>query len=156
MPMKKEKLRIYLDTSLYNRPFDSQEQTRVRLETEAFLLILEKAITGAIQIIASSALEYENNQNPFIERKERVASYLAVASKSIRLNNIIKTNALTLENAGIDPIDALHAAFAETGADYFLTCDDGILKKVKKYPDLFKIEICNPLEFVLKEVFKNA
>ena len=69
IPMKKEKLRIYLDTSVYNRPFDNQEQTRVRLETEAFLLILEKAITGAIQIIASSALEYENSQNPFIERK---------------------------------------------------------------------------------------
>ena len=32
--MKKEKTKIYLDTSVYNRPFDNQEQTRVRLETD--------------------------------------------------------------------------------------------------------------------------
>ncbi|HZV46269.1 MAG TPA: hypothetical protein VFG06_02840 [Thermodesulfovibrionales bacterium] len=154
--MKKEKIKIYLDTSVYNRPFDNQEQTRVRLETEAFLLILEKAIIGAIQTIASSALEYENSQNPFKDRRERVSSYLSVASKPIRLNAIIKKRAFTLENAGIEPIDALHLAFAETDADYFLTCDDGILKKVKKHPELCEIEICNPIEFVLKEVFKNA
>jgi len=81
---------------------------------------------------------------------------LSVASKPIRLNAIIKKRAFTLENAGIEPIDALHLAFAETDADYFLTCDDGILKKVKKHPELCEIEICNPIEFVLKEVFKNA
>jgi len=150
--MKKEKIKIYLDTSVYNRPFDDQEQTRVRLETEAFLLILERAIIGAIEIMSSSALEYENSQNPFIERRERVSSYLSVASKLIRLNNIIKERAFTLEHAGIEPIDALHLAFAETDADYFLTCDDGILKKVKKHPELCKIEICNPLQFALKEV----
>jgi predicted nucleic acid-binding protein len=154
--MKKEKLKIYLDTSVYNRPFDDQGQTRIRLEAEAFLLILEKAISGTIRIIASSALEYENSRNPFIERKERITSYLSVASKSISLNDIIKSRALILENTGLDPIDALHLAFAETSADYFLTCDDGILKKTKKPADLFKIEICNPLEFILKEVFKNA
>ena len=37
-----EKLKIYLDTSVYNRPFDDQRQTKIRLETEAFLSILEK------------------------------------------------------------------------------------------------------------------
>jgi predicted nucleic acid-binding protein len=154
--MKKEKLKVYLDTSVYNRPFDDQGQTRIRLEAEAFLLILEKAISGTIRIIASSALEYENSRNPFIERRERVTSYLSVASKFTSLNDIIKRRALTLENMGIDPIDALHLAFAETSADYFLTCDDGILKKTKKTVDLFSIEVCNPLEFILKEVFKNA
>lgn len=154
--MKNEKVRIYLDTSVYNRPFDDQGQTRIRLETEAFLLILEKAISGTIRIIASSALEYENSLNSFIERRERVASYLSVASNFIKLNNIIKKRALALENSGIEPIDALHLAIAEENADYFLTCDDGILKKSKKQSSVIKIEVCNPLEFVLKEVFKNA
>jgi predicted nucleic acid-binding protein len=153
----KAKIKIYLDTSVYNRPFDDQGQTRIRLETEAFLSILEKAISGAIIIIGSSVLTYENSQNPFVERKDRVSSYLSIASKFIRLNDSIKKNALSLESIGIDPIDALHLAYAEFGgAEYFLTCDDSFIKRVKKHKDMFKIEVCNLLEFVLKEVFKNA
>ena len=49
--MKKAKIKVYLDTSVYNRPFDDQSQIRIRLETEAFLSILEKAISGSIVII---------------------------------------------------------------------------------------------------------
>jgi len=54
--MKKAKIKVYLDTSVYNRPFDDQSQIRIRLETEAFLSILEKAISGSIVIIGSSVL----------------------------------------------------------------------------------------------------
>jgi hypothetical protein len=57
---------------------------------------------------------------------------------------------------GMASIDALHIACAEAGADYFLTCDDGIIKKAGKRREMFKVEIYNPLEFLLKEVFKNA
>jgi predicted nucleic acid-binding protein len=109
------KVKVYLDTSVYNRPFDDQGQTRIRLETEAFLSILEKAISGAIIIINSSVLIYENSQNPFAERKERVSSYLAIASKVIRLDESIKKKAISLESLGVEPIDALHLAYAEAG-----------------------------------------
>lgn len=155
--MLKEKVKVYLDTSVYNRPFDDQDQTRIRLETEAFLSILEKAVAGAIITISSSALLYENNQNPFDERRERISSYLSIASKFIRLNDSIKKKALLLENMRIGSIDALHLSYAEFGgAEYFLTCDDSIIKKVKKNKGIFKMEICNPFEFIIKEVFKNA
>lgn len=155
--MEKERLKVYLDTSVYNRPFDDQAQTRIRLETEAFLSILEKAVSGTIIIIGSSALLYENSQNPFAERKERVSGYLRIVSRFVKLNDFIEKKALSLESMGIDPIDALHLAYAEFGgAEYFLTCDDGIIKKAKKYKGLFKMEVCNPLEFVLKGVSKNA
>jgi predicted nucleic acid-binding protein len=44
-------------------------------------------------------------------------------------------------------IDALHVACAEAaGAEYFLTCDDRLLKK-QKY---IKISSMNPLDFVQK------
>ncbi|MFZ6016991.1 MAG: PIN domain-containing protein [Nitrospirota bacterium] len=151
------KVKIYLDTSVYNRPFDDQGQTRIRLETEAFLSILEKAISGAIIIINSSVLIYENSQNPFAERKERISNYLAIASKVIRLDESIKKKAISLESLGIEPIDALHLAYADAGgAEYFLTCDDSIIKKAKKLKNMIKIDVCSPLEFILKEVFKNA
>src|SRR3989338_8542480 len=145
--MKKAKIKVYLDTSVYNRPFDDQSQIRIRLETEAFLSILEKAISGSIVIIGSSVLTYENSKNPFTERRERVLNYLSSVTKFIRLNDSIKKRALLLEGIGIDSIDALHIAFAEFGeADYFVTSDN----------DIIKIEVYNTLEFILKEVFKNA
>jgi len=153
----KRGIRIYLDTSVFNRPFDDQNQTRIRLEAEAFLSILEKAISGAITIIGSSTLLYENSRNPFAERKERVSSYLDIASKVIVVNDTVKIKAVSLERAGFDPIDALHLACAETGGtDYFITCDDDIMKKVRKNEGMVHMAVCGPLEFVLKEVFKNA
>lgn len=156
--MKKIKpIKIYLDTSVYNRPFDDQAHINIRLETEAFLSILEKAISGSIMIIGSSVLAYENNKNPFSERKERVASYFSSAAKFIRLNDSIRKRALQLEGIGIDSIDALHIAVAEFGeAKCFVTCDYDIIRKITRHEGLLEIEVCNPLEFIIKEVFKNA
>ena len=155
--MRKEKIKIYLDTSVYNRPFDDQRQDRIKLETEAFLLILEKVLSGGILLFGSSTLIYENSKNPFTERKERVSSYISIASKIIKLNEAIRQKALIFEEAGIDPIDSLHLGHTEySPADYFITCDDILIKKMNKKKDLTKFEICNPIEFVVKEVFKNA
>ena len=45
-------------------------------------------------------------------------------------------------------MDALHLASAEIGnADYFCTCDDKFLKKIKKITDL-KIQVGTPLELI--------
>jgi predicted nucleic acid-binding protein len=152
----KAKASIYLDTSVYNRPFDDQNQTQIRLETEAFLSILEKAISKSIIIVGSAVLLYENSHNPFYDRKERVSSYLSVASKFIALTEAVKNRAKVLESAGIDSIDALHLACAESNADFFITCDNGILKKAKKNVGIVNIKVCSPLEFILKEVFRVA
>ena len=153
----KKRVKVYLDTSVYNRPFDDQSQSRVRLEAEAFLSILEKAVSGAISILGSSALLYENSRNPFADRKERVSSYLAIASKVIMTSDSIKKRAVSLKLLGIGPFDALHLACAEDGgAEYFVTCDYAIIKKAKKDQTVVRMMVCNPLEFVLEEVFKNA
>ncbi len=42
------------------------------------------------------------------------------------------------------------------GVEYFLTCDDGIIKKVGKVKGLFKREVCNPIDFVIEKVLKNV
>lgn len=41
-------------------------------------------------------------------------------------------------------------------AEYFITCDNDIIKKATKHKDIIKLEVCTPLEFILKEIFKNA
>ena len=34
-------IKVYLDTSVYNRPFDAQTQPKIHLETQAVILILQ-------------------------------------------------------------------------------------------------------------------
>ena len=54
-----------------------------------------------------------------------------------------------LETYGFKAIDALHVACAESaGVDYFLTCDDRLLKKQKHST----VSSMNPLDFVQKVI----
>ena len=84
---------LYLDACALCRPFDDQQQPRIRLETDALLLILNES--------------------------------------------------------GMGIADAAHVAFAEQLADYFITCDDKLLKQCRKI-DL-KIPAMNPVEFIALE-----
>ena len=43
-------MRSYLDNCCFNRPFDNQEQTRIRLEAEAKLRIQEEIREGRIEL----------------------------------------------------------------------------------------------------------
>lgn len=69
-------MKIYLDASTLNRPFDEQSLLRNRLEAEAVIAILDKIERGALELISSSALLYENLMSPFIYRRQYVATYL--------------------------------------------------------------------------------
>jgi predicted nucleic acid-binding protein len=59
-----------------------------------------------------------------------------------------RTENLYSLNSGI--ADAAHIAFAETSADYFITCDDKLLKKVHKLKGI-NMEVVNPVNFCTKE-----
>lgn len=69
MPRKK---RIYLDACCLNRPFDDQSQERIRLETEAVILILSRVQRGYWEQIGSEVLDFEIDQTPDLERRARV------------------------------------------------------------------------------------
>lgn len=53
-------MRVYLDTSVYNRPFDDQTQAKIFLETQAVLIILQKVEDKEIELVNSPTLENEN------------------------------------------------------------------------------------------------
>ena len=120
-------MRIYLDTSVYNRPFDDQTQPRIWLEALAFIVILQMVEAKEVELVASSVLEYENSRNPFPLRKRWVSRCLDLASYHQEVNESIKQRALELAAAGLKAIDALHVACTEaTGSGYFLTCDESV------------------------------
>ena len=56
--------RLYLDNCCFNRPFDNQEQVKIRLETEAKLFIQQEILAGKYELVWSYILEYENELNP--------------------------------------------------------------------------------------------
>lgn len=68
-------VRIYLDLCCLKRPFDSQEQPLVRLQTEAVISIL--ALPGEVaELIRAPAQALENSLNPVQARRDAVDLWL--------------------------------------------------------------------------------
>jgi predicted nucleic acid-binding protein len=64
-----------------------------------------------------------------------------------RVDVTIRERAEILEKHGLKAIDSLHIACAEAiGVEYFLTCDDRLLKNQKH----LSVPAMNPLDFVQK------
>ena len=110
--MKKKNTRIYLDNCCFNRPFDDQGHVKVRLESEAKLFIQSKIAKNQIELVWSYILEYENNVNPFEERKDLIKKWEKYAVKDIEETELILEKANTLVNLGVKSKDALHVACA--------------------------------------------
>lgn len=140
--------KVYLDTSVYNRPFDEQKQARIWLETLAFSVILQLIENHEVELITSSVLAYETGRNPHQQRREWVNRVAQQSTVYQLVDETIQQRANDLAAANIKPLDALHVACAETAAaDYFVTCDDRL---IRRYQSLVspKLVICNPPEFV--------
>ena len=142
-------MKIYLDNCCFNRPFDDQSQIRIRIETEAKLKIQEDVRSGKIQLIWSYILDYENNRNPYIERKVRINGWKKYAIQDIEENPELLKTANLLNQIGIQKIDSLHIACAVfSKCDYFLTTDDKISRRADQ---IDYIKINDPIGFI-KEV----
>ena len=142
-------MKIYLDNCCFNRPYDDQSQLRIRLEAEAKLKIQEDIRNGYFKLVWSYMLDYENGKNPFRERREQISRWKKYAAEDIIKSETALQLAKMLLDKGIRKIDSLHVACAiEADADYFLTTDDGILKKAIRVEQL---RITDPIGFI-KEV----
>lgn len=142
-----KKIRIYLDNCSFNRPFDDQTQLRIKLESEAKLKIQSYIIEGQYDLIWSYILDYENEHNPFEERKFSIKKWKEHA-KTIKLESKeILEIAIELNKKGIKSKDALHIACAiSEHCKYFITTDFKIIKKME---DDERIKVINPLTFIL-------
>ena len=127
---QQKKYRLYLDNCCFNRPFDNQKQLKIKLETEAKLFIQHEILIGKHELVWSYILEFENNQNPYRDRRETIQDWKNLASMLCIENDKIIEFAETLFNKGIKVKDALHIACAvDSNADFFITTDKGLLNK---------------------------
>ena len=139
-------MRIYLDNYCFNRPFDDQRQTRVRLEAEAKLCVQEHIRSGTLELTWSYMLDFENSANPFEERRTTIRGWQQYATIDVEETTTILQQANVLVGVGLKAKDALHIACAIAGGStYFVTTDDEILKRGK---DVQVITVVDPTAFV--------
>ena len=84
---------IYLDVCCLNRPFDNQAQERVRLESEAVLLILTRCQSREWLLLGSEAIDTEIAQLPDAERRERVTLLASLAMTKVIVSELFEERA---------------------------------------------------------------
>jgi hypothetical protein len=103
---------IYFDNCCFNHPFDDQKQLRIRLEAEAKLGIQKMILEGSVQLAWSYILDFENEMNPFAQRKVVVSKWRMRATCDTGETSEILAKAQNLVQLGIKSKDALHLACA--------------------------------------------
>ena len=89
-------MRIYLDLCCFNRPFDDQAQARIRLETEAKIILQQKVKDAECELIWSSILDFECSMNPFEDRRIAILNWRNVACDTIMADEPVLEQAFGL------------------------------------------------------------
>jgi predicted nucleic acid-binding protein len=145
-------VKVYLDVSCLNRPFDDQGQARIRLEAEAVTLILDECERGAWQQVSSQMATIEIDAMPDADRRARVRLLLPDPAATLQLTPEVAARATSLQGLGFKPADAVHVAAAEAvGADVFLSCDDRLCRLARRRRAELTVAVANPLDW-LKDI----
>lgn len=147
---------IYLDICCLNRPFDNQAQERVRLESEAVLLILNRCQSRDWFLLGSEAIDAEIAQTPDAERRQRLLALVSLATDKAIVTNQVESRSLEVARLGFKVYDALHVACAEArNANVLLTTDDRLIRKAATYDSMLQVKVQNPILWLL-EVTTNG
>ncbi|MBI3814935.1 MAG: hypothetical protein HY279_10805 [Nitrospinae bacterium] len=141
---------IYLDVCTLSRPFDEQSYFRIRLETEAFNMVLAKVRKGDYKMLVSPVHIKEIDAIPDDAERIELQILLRKLGKPIKVN-MAKTRkrAEELVNTGFGVADAAHVAYAEESGSQFVSCDDALVKKCLNHN--IKVWCSNPVAFCEKE-----
>ena len=141
-------MRIYVDVCCLNRPFDRQDQERVRLETEAIREALEAVRSGEHVLVSSDVVTLEVEQIAEPERRRSVRALLP-ASEHVAATRAEEARAAQLAVFGFHQTDARHIACAESGgADVFLTTDDQLVRAAVRHRLQLRLRVLNPVTWL--------
>jgi hypothetical protein len=137
---------VYLDVCCLNRPFDDQTQERIRLESEAVILIFKHIENNDWQWISSEIVDFEIDKMPDSERKYRIRTMKIFPTKYMIADDALMSRGEVLQQKGFDIYDALHLACAEHGAaDVMLTTDDKLKRLANRHSGILNTRVENPL-----------
>ena len=139
---------IYLDYNCFQRGFDDPRQTRIRMEALACQDIFIKAELEEITLIWSFMHQDETALCPFIKRKLAVSSLANLCKMKLPPQEEIYQLARSLQQQGrFSAKDILHVACANyANAQFFLTCDDPLLKQLLKLN--LSLTAMNPIDYI--------
>ena len=142
---------LYLDYNCFQREFDDQTQARIHIETLSCQQIFNRVEKGFCKLAWSFMHLDEANLCPFQDRKYESLRLARLCKVKIGPSEQIRKLAITVQDAAnLAPKDALHLACAmNSGADYFLSCDDDVVKRSGRIN--MKMKVMNPIDFCLKE-----
>jgi len=116
----------------------------VAVETLAIIVIQTLLRHGAVELVWSYMLDYENTKNENEEQREAIQQWASFAVADVNESPSVRATARYAQSTGLRPADALHVACAiEAECDYFITVD----KRLLKYQDE-RIAVCDPLMFL--------
>jgi len=143
--------RIYLDTNVWCRPFDKPSK-RILKEVEAFFEILEGASAKRYTLIGSVVLDVEVGNIEKEEKKVAVEGLMSLFISQKVLEVSESEQREIRKSMGLKIPDASHITCAIRGkSEYFISCDDEILRKGKEIEKRYGIKVCNPIEFIRRE-----
>ena len=109
---------------------DNQSQIQVRLETEAKLYIQSGIREKRYSLVWSYMLDYENNDNPYEEKRNAISPWKEIADYHCPSSDDILALGGKIMEYGIRAKDALHIACAITsGCEYFITTDNRLINQ---------------------------
>jgi predicted nucleic acid-binding protein len=120
---------------------------RIYLETQAKLYIQKLIYDGCLLLAISYVSHYENANSPCLKNKITIGKFFDYATTFVDIDkaDIIEKRADEIVKYGVKAKDALHVSCAiEAGCNWFITTDDGILKKYRTG----ELKVCSPVEFI--------
>lgn len=120
---------VYLDVCTLCRPFDDQQQMRIRLETNAVELILAHIRQRDLILIASPVHRMEIEAIPDAEERNHLHLLLQQQGQALDISLAsAREKAEQWIKQGMGVADAAHLAFAVEAEADFVTVDDRLLK----------------------------
>lgn len=141
---------IYLDYNCFQRGFDDPSQIRIQMEALACQEIFVRAEGDEVRLVWSFMHEDETILCPFPERKYEVLRLAALCKVRVGPEQEIHKLAKAFqEDGGLSAKDAIHLACASyTDADFFLTCDDRLIRQAKRLK--LDVLVMNPVDYIRK------
>lgn len=146
---------IYFDACCLNRPFNDQSQDRIRLESEAIMLLLQQVQAGNLIWVGSEVLHYELNQTRDPVLRIKLGLLLNVVTRTQPLSEVESLRGKELERSGFKDMDALHLACAESSqVTVFLTTDDRLIRLARRLSAQLHVRVENPVQWLMEEVHR--
>ncbi len=126
---------------------------RIRLETKSYFLIMRavrddvyRMVYSPVHVVEIAAIRNVLERTELLEIVHSTDEKYLLDSISLRQ----RANELTKRSMGV--ADAAHVAFAEASADYFISCDDRLIKQCQR--ETMNVTVMTPVEFCERENLK--